>query len=154
MKARVTASIVLALGLTLGMSGCSLTAPQDTLHMQESSVGVGGTVGKVDVRNAVLITGSEDKVGNLVATFVNNEAKPHRIEVQHGGENLYVTVPAYGVKKIGGATGTRLLFTNLDAKAGALTDVFFTYGTQTGVTLSVPVLSSTFPGFEDYAPAR
>jgi len=154
-KARVAASIVLAFGLTLGMSGCSLITTQDTLNIKESSVGVSGSVGQVDVRNAVLITnGSNGTVGNLVTTFVNNEDKPHRVQVQHGSTNEYVTVPAYGVKKIGGEGETRVQFSNLGVKPGGLTDVFFTYSTETGVRLRVPVLASTFPGFADYAPKR
>jgi hypothetical protein len=115
---------------------------------------VSGSVGKIDVRQVVLITNSQDRVGNLVATFVNNEDKPHRVQVEHGSQSEYVTVPAYGIKKIGAEGQTRVQFTNLDAKAGALTDVFFTYSTETGVRLRVPVLTSTFPGFEDYAPKR
>ena len=155
MKARVAASIVLAFGLGLGMSGCTLITTQDTLHIKESSIGVAGSVGEIDVRNAVLVTrGDDGTTGNLVATFVNNEGKPHRVEVEHGSAAEYVTVPAYGVKKIGGAGETRVQFKDLGEKPGALADVYFTYGSETGTRLRVPVLASTFPGLEDYAPAR
>ncbi|MGA0566927.1 hypothetical protein ACO2Q7_06325 [Rathayibacter sp. KR2-224] len=154
MKARVAASIVLALGLTAGMSGCTLLTPQDTLYIKESAHGVNGTVGKIDIRNAVIISDSKGTVGNLVVTFVNNEDKAHYLSVQHGSKTLSVAIPAYGVKKVGRDGATRVQFDSLDAKPGSLTDVYFNYAGVTGTQLQVPVLSSTFPGYEDYAPSK
>ncbi|MHA7985696.1 hypothetical protein ACX9R5_07795 [Rathayibacter sp. CAU 1779] len=154
MKARVAASIVLALGLTVGMSGCTLVTLQDTKYIKESADGVNGTVGKVDIRNAVIIANTSGTVGNLVVTFVNNDDKPHYIAVQHGSKTHSVSVPALGVKKVGAEGGTRVEFAGLDAKPGSLTDVYFTYPGATGTQLRVPVLASTFPGFEDYAPGK
>lgn len=153
MKARVAASIVLALGLTSGMSACTLLTPQDTLYIKESAHGVNGTVGKIDIRNAVIVSNSKGTAGNLVVTFVNNEDKAHYLTVQHGSSSHAVAVPAGGVKKVGGA-GARVQFTGLDAKPGSLTDVYFTYAGVTGAQLQVPVLSSTFPGYEDFAPSK
>lgn len=152
MKARVAASIVLALSLSVGMAGCTLITPQATTHHYDASDGVGGSVGSIDVRNALIIADSQGKVGNLVVTFVNTSDKPHRVTVQHGSSNHYVTVPAFGVKKIGAKGTKRVLITNLGAKPGALTDVFFQYSDETGVQLSVPVLDGSQPEYADYKP--
>ncbi len=154
MKARVAASIVLALGLGLGMSGCTLITLQDTKYVKESSVGVGGSVGEVDIRNAVIVSDSNGTVGNLVVTFVNNEGKPHFVSVQHGSTTRSVAVPAYGVKKVGEEGGTRVRLPQLGAKPGSLTDLYFSYQGVTGTRLRVPVVSSSFPGFEGYSPDR
>ena len=151
MKARVAASIVLALGLAVGMSGCTLLTPQDTLHIQESAHGVNGKVGSIDIRNAIVVSNAKGSVGNLVVTLVNNDDKAHYVTVHHGSKSESVAVPAGGVKKVG--SGTRVQFSGLDAKPGSLTDVYFTYAEVTGAQLQVPVLSYTFPGYADYAPS-
>lgn len=153
MKARVATSIVLALGLALGMTGCSLVTPQDTTKITEAADGVNGTVGKVDIRNAVIIADKDGNLGNLVATFVNNDSRPHFVAVRQGSETHSVSVPANGTKKIGEEGGHRVEFADLGAKPGSLTDVYFTYANTTGTQLGVPVLTSTFPGFEGYAPS-
>ena len=152
MKARVTASIVLALGLAVGMTGCTLVTPQDTLYIKEAADGVNGSVGKIDIRNAVVIADSDGQAGNLVATFVNNDDKAHYLAVQLGSQTHSVSVSADGIKKIGAPDETRVEFDGLNAKPGSLVELYFTYAGVTGVKLQVPVLASTFPGFEDYAP--
>ena len=152
MKARVTTSIALAFGLTMGMSGCTLITSQDTVGMQQSSYGVSGSVGKIDVRDAVIIATNNGNRGNLVATFINNDDKAHYLEVQHGSTNKFVAIPAMGVKKIGARGGTRVEFNNLGARPGTLTNVYFTYAGASGLQLRVPVLATTFPGFQNYTP--
>lgn len=152
MKARVAASIILTLGLAVGMSGCTLLTPQETLAIKTSAHGVNGTVGAIDIRNAVVISNSKGTVGNLVVTFVNNDDKAHYLTVQHGSKSESVAVPAGGVKKIG--AGNQVQFTGLNAKPGSLTDIYFTYANVTGTQLQVPVLSSTFPGYESFAPSK
>ena len=152
MKARVATSIVLAFGLALGMSGCTLVTNQDTVGMQESSYGVSGSVGSIDVRDAVIIATANGHRGNLVVTFINNDDKAHYLEVQHGSTNKFVAVPALGVKKVGAQGGTRVEFNDLGAKPGTLTNVYFTYAGASGLQLRVPVLATSFPGFQNYAP--
>lgn len=152
MKARVATSIALAFGLTLGMSGCTLITSQDTVGMQQSSYGVSGSVGKIDVRDAVIIATNNGNRGNLVATFINNDDKAHYLEVKQGSNDEHVAIPAMGVKKIGAKGGTRVELTDLGARPGALTHVYFTYAGATGLQLNVPLLATSYPGFQNYTP--
>lgn len=154
MKVRAAASIVLALGLVAGMSGCTLLTPQDTLYIKESAHGVNGKVGSIDIRNALLISNDKGTVGNLVVTFVNNDDRAHYVTVKQGSSAHSVAVDGGALKKLGAEGSTRIQFTNLDAKPGSLTDVYFTYADVTGTQLQVPVLSSTFGGYADYAPSK
>src|ERR1700710_1284550 len=74
-KARVAASVALALAVAFGTAGCGFVAPQATTKHYDASDGVGGTVGQIDVRNAMIITDASDgTVGNLVVTLVNNDS--------------------------------------------------------------------------------
>ena len=56
MKARVAASIVLALAVAVGTAGCGFIAPQATTKHYDASDGVSGNVGQIDVRNAFIVT--------------------------------------------------------------------------------------------------
>lgn len=151
-KARLAASIGLALGVALGATGCTLLVPQETTKIQEASDGVSGSVGSVDVRDALLITNGNGTTGNLVVTLVNNSGSEQQLELQHGSTTETVAVPAYGLKKLGSDAKSRVQFTKLDAKPGGIADVYFSSDSATGVKLQVPVLSESFPGFGSYGP--
>jgi len=115
---------------------------------------VSGSVGDVDVRNAILIS-DNGKTGNLVVTLVNNGDKPHRVQVQHGTSkkaDAYVTVEAGQVKQVGSDSAHQVQLTGIDTKAGALYPVYFQYGTETGVRLLVPVLTNAMSEYHTYTP--
>lgn len=154
MRGRIAASAVLAVGILLGTAGCNFLAPQETLHIQEASDGVSGSVGSIDVRNAMIIS-DNGRTGNLLVTLVNNDSKSHRVLIQHGTTNKidnYVTVEAGQVKKIGSSSQPQTQLTNMNTKPGALLPVYFQYGTQTGVQLLVPVLTNAQAEYKHYLP--
>lgn len=153
MKARIAASIVLAVGIALGTAGCDLIAPQETLRIVTASDGVNGKVGSVDVRNAMIIS-DDGKVGNLVVTLVNQGDTPHLVTIKQGDDIKVgqVSVGAGTLRSIGGPTEKRLTIEHLDTKPGALHKVYFQYGDEPGVQLNVPVLDGSLPEYQDYAP--
>ena len=56
---RRTATVTaLAAALVAGLTACDFFAPQDTLDIEEASVGPSATVGQVFVGNAVLVSGT------------------------------------------------------------------------------------------------
>ena len=87
MKARVAASVALALAVAFGTAGCGFIAPQATTKSYDASDGVSGAVGQIDVRNALIITDAKNgTVGNLVVTLVNNDSKSHSLSIQANDE--------------------------------------------------------------------
>ena len=159
MKARVAASVALALAVAFGTAGCGFVAPQATTKHYDASDGVSGSVGQIAVRNAMIITvGSDGSVGSLVATLVNNDTKSHRVSVQGEGQSnatVYVTVQPGQVKEIGAhpkSSQGNVFFTNFDAKPGTLFPVYFQYGSSTGVNLKVPVLDGALPDYKSLVP--
>jgi hypothetical protein len=159
-KARVAASVVLALAVALGASGCGLVAPQATTKHYDASDGISGNVGQVDVRNAMIIAGDKGgTVGNLVVTLVNTDSKSHRVRIsagQEGSTPAYVTVEPGQVKELGrdpqsGGAST-VLIPQFDAKPGALFPVYFQYGDATGLDLKVPVLDGGLPEYSSLVP--
>ncbi|KQR53977.1 hypothetical protein ASF88_03815 [Leifsonia sp. Leaf336] len=159
MKARVAASIVLALAVAVGTAGCGLIAPQATTKHYDPSDGVGGSVGAIDVRNAFIVTdGVGGKVGNLVVTLVNTDSKSHRVAITSAssGGAAEITVEPGQVKKVGTqpdkATQNNVFLTPFDALPGSLYPVYFQYGDATGVKLNVPVLDGGLPAYTDLVP--
>ncbi|WP_426625001.1 hypothetical protein ACPPVW_02655 [Leifsonia sp. McL0607] len=159
MKARVAASIVLALAVAAGTAGCGLIAPQATTKHYDASDGVSGSVGSIDVRNAFIVTdGVDGKVGNLVVSLVNTDTKSHRVSITSGssGVGAEVTVEPGQVKTIGQApdkpTQNNVFLTPFDALPGSLYPVYFHYGDETGVKLQVPVLDGGLPDYEKLVP--
>jgi hypothetical protein len=158
-KARVAASVALALAVAFGTAGCGFIAPQATTKSYDASDGVSGSVGQVDVRNAIIITDAKNgTVGNLVVTFVNNDSKSHSIAIQANDEATatgHVTVEPGQVKVLGedpsAATGN-VFIPNFSAKPGSLFPVFFQYGDNTGVKLQVPVLDGQLPDYKHLVP--
>ncbi|GIT81652.1 hypothetical protein LLS1_33210 [Leifsonia sp. LS1] len=159
MKARVAASVVLALTVAFGTAGCGLIAPQATTKHYDASDGVSGNVGTVDVRNAIIVTdASGGTVGSLVVTLVNTGSTAQRVAVTAGDKSsdpAYVTVDAGQTKKIGTdpeSTSGNVFFTPFSALPGSLYPVYFQYGDQTGMQLQVPVLDGGLAEYKDLVP--
>ncbi|TDP99286.1 hypothetical protein AXZ95_3201 [Leifsonia sp. 115AMFTsu3.1] len=159
-KARVAASVALALAVAFGTAGCGFIAPQATTKHYDASDGVSGNVGSIDVRNAIIVTDAKDgTVGNLVVTLVNTDTKSHRVAISAGDQSssaAYVTVQPGQVKQLGqdpenGGTGN-VLIPEFTTKPGALFPVYFQYGDQTGVNLKVPVLDGQLPEYASLVP--
>lgn len=159
MKARVAASVVLALAVAFGTAGCGFFAPQATTKHYDASDGVGGSVGQIDVRNAMIITQpSGGSVGNLVATLVNTDSRSHRVAISAGSQNsapVYVTVQPGQIKELGAdpKSGTgNVFFSEFSAHPGSLYPIYFQYADNTGVQLQVPVLDGGLPDYKKLVP--
>jgi hypothetical protein len=158
-KARVAASVVLALTVAFGTAGCGLIAPQATTKHYDASDGVSGSVGTVDVRNAIIVTdASGGTVGSLVVTLVNTGTSAQKVAVTSGDSGAaaaYVTVDAGQTKLVGTdpeSDSGNVLFTPFRALPGSLYPVYFQYGDQTGVQLNVPVLDGGLSEYQSLVP--
>ncbi|SEB97643.1 hypothetical protein SAMN04489806_2276 [Paramicrobacterium humi] len=162
MRSRPIALVVLAAAVALGSSGCGLLAPQSTTIHYDASDGVGGTVGDVDVRNAMIIANEDGTAGNLVVTLVNTGDSSHSVEIGWGesaSASTSVVVDAGASTTFGvpadqnqGEPSENITVSPLPAKPGAITDVFFQYGTETGVTLTVPIYNGDLAEYSTLVP--
>lgn len=163
MRSRVFASLVLAGALALGTSGCNLMAPQTTTKHYDASDGVSGDVGTVKVRNALVVADEDGSIGNLVVTLVNTDDSSHAVTISWGDDedsSVQVVVDAgssttYSVPDTSNNDGIdqAIEIDPLDVEPGALVDVFFQYGTETGLTLEVPVLDGTLESYSTLVPS-
>ncbi|MGO4534482.1 hypothetical protein [Leifsonia sp. 2MCAF36] len=160
MKARVATSVALALAVALGTAGCGFVAPQATTKHYDASDGVSGSVGTVDVRNAMIITDAKNgTVGNLVVTLVNTGNATQQVSISAGDGSssaARVTVKPGQVKQLGqdpeNGSASDILIPEFTTKPGGLYSVYFRYGDQTGVNLTVPVLDGQLPEYASLVP--
>jgi hypothetical protein len=152
-KARLAASAVLAVGLVLGASGCSMLTYQATTEHYDPSDGVSADVGDLDLRN-ILVVSEDGEDGNLVLTVVNTGDEDAELGVQvgeGGGEPLIIEVEAGATVSLGGDEEP-LLLEGIDTQPGALLPLYFQYGTAEGIEKLVPVLDGRLPEYADLAP--
>jgi hypothetical protein len=146
--ASAAALVVAALG---GLTACDLWAPQDTLYIEEASVGPSATVGNVFVGNAVLVQGEGD-TANLVVTLVNTGGENETLMIgPSGGSATEVSLDPRETKHIGNPPSEESLVTGLDAKPGGLTTVSFTSGGNS-VGLQVPVVTRALEPYGTLTP--
>jgi hypothetical protein len=155
-RARIAASIVLAVAVAFGTAGCGFITPQSTDIHYDASDGVSGNVGDIGVRNAMIIS-ENGKTGNLVLVFVNSDTRSHVVEIQRGSgaavHNQFVNVPGSSSKKLGERGERIVIFNNLHSIPGSLYPVYFQYGNSTGLRLLVPVLDGALPGYAQLLPS-
>jgi hypothetical protein len=159
-KARVVTSVALALAVAFGTAGCGFIAPQATTKHYDASDGVSGSVGSIDVRNAIIVTDAKDgTVGNLVVTLVNTGSESRRVAISAGDQSssaAHVTVQPGQVKQLGqnpeNGGASNVLIPEFTTKPGGLYSVYFQYGDQTGVKLKVPVLDGQLPEYSSLVP--
>lgn len=156
-RTRIAASVVLAVSVALGTAGCNLVAPQATLMKYEPSDGVNGTTGKIDIRNAMLITKDGQKA-SLVVSLVNTDSEKHTLTVQYENasgakQNLTIPVPPDTVQATFDDTDPVTL-TGLDVAPGSLYPLYFQYGDEPGTQLQVPVLTGDLDDYSDYLPSN
>jgi hypothetical protein len=152
-KARLAASAVLAVGLVLGASGCSMLTYQATTEHYDPSDGVSADVGELDLRN-ILVVSEDGEDGNLVMTVVNTGDEDAELGVQvgeGGGQTLIVEVEAGATVSLGGDEEP-LLLEGIDTQPGSLVPIFFQYGSAEGIEKLVPVLDGRLPEYSDLTP--
>ncbi|WP_139196419.1 MULTISPECIES: hypothetical protein [unclassified Curtobacterium] len=149
MRARVLVSVAVAATIALGATGCEFMSPAHTVDIKQITDGVNVSTGKVDVRNALLIS-DDGTAARFVGTLVNNDERDAiTVSVEIGGDTETVLVPANAhVDLANDSQHATLDFDSADAEPGSLAKVYFSYPDTEGVSANVPVLSSAQ---EEYA---
>lgn len=149
---RTATALVLAGAAFTGLTACTLWAPQDTLYIEEASVGASATVGQVFVGNAVLVSGEGD-TANLVVTLVNEGGDTEHVQIApQGGQSISVTLKPRQSKQLGDPPNELSSVTGLDAQPGSLTTVSVTSGGNT-VGLQVPVVTGSLQPYGTLTPS-
>jgi hypothetical protein len=176
LRARVLVSVAVAATIAIGATGCAFFTPQDTKTIKQITDGVNVTAGKIDVRNALLISDSGDDA-RFVGTLVNNsDSDDITVSMELAGDTQTVEVPANSrVDLAQSSTGTdesestvqtgedtqgtqvvdarEVVFSDAKAMPGSLVKVYFSSPGTEGVSASVPVLTSAQEEYQTLAPS-
>ncbi|MBW8871999.1 MAG: hypothetical protein JF618_07485 [Leifsonia sp.] len=149
---RTAAAAAVAAAALTGLTACDLFAPQDTLYIEEASVGVSAMVGEVFVGNAVLVSGEGDSA-NLVVTLVNESSDTQQVEIAPtSGQSIKISLDPRATRRIGSPPSEESLVTGLDAAPGSLTTVTVTSGGES-VGLQVPVVTGALVPYGTLTPS-
>ncbi|UOE45997.1 DNA modification methylase [Agromyces larvae] len=152
MKARLAASVVLALAVAVGGSGCSLITYQATTEKYDASDGVSANVGDLEVRNLLLVKADDGEDANAVFTVSNHGDRDAELEIGlASGDPETVEVPA-GEQVVLGVDEEPVLLTDVRAAPGGLADVFLSTEGAEGVEIQVPVLDGRLPEYRHLVP--
>jgi hypothetical protein len=167
-------SVAVAATIALGATGCEFISPAQTKEIKQITDGVNVTTGKIDVRNALIISDGGDDA-RFVGTLINNSATGRTVTIEVGDSSDTVRVPANthvdlaapagssssaessvqtGAETQGTTAGTSddVVFTGADITPGSLVKVYFSYPGAEGVSASVPVLTSSQEEYQTLAP--
>lgn len=155
LKIRIAASIALAAGLAVGMSGCSLVAHNATLEQYAPSDGVQVTADNVALRNIMLIADESGENFNVVFTAVNNTDAPARVSMEFSAESGQAALELEvepGMTSFGDfAEGQETLVISLpNVIAGATVETYFTINGVGDNKEFVPVLDGTLVDYQHY----
>lgn len=159
MRRRIAVAAVLAVGLALGTAGCTFFAPQATAIKYNPSDGVGLDLGKLQVRNAFVIS-PKGTDANLIGVFINSGANPITVQLQYAArvkgeatveDTKFVVKPGDPVS-FGNPGVKQVVFRDADVKPGGLLKVFIQYGSVSGRNILLPVLDGTQSDYTHLTP--
>lgn len=154
-KTRIAASVVLMTGVALGTAGCGFTATQATSIAYDASDGVSGTVGELELRNAILLSNDGD-TANLLLSVVNlgEEAVQLNVQYEADGEKVTAreTIAGLTTVTLGSTDEPEIVLENIDSQLGSLFPVFLQYGNETGVELLMPILDGSLDAYSSLTP--
>lgn len=156
MNLRIVAAAVVSATLILGSAGCTLL-PQSggTTFDYQPADGVPGSVGDIEIRNAIGLSENGDDV-SLLMLVINTSDSDVTLGVQYtdaDGEQVPLTlvVPANSSVQVG--TGDEdIVLRNAGATVGGSVDVYFQYGKAPGQQLHIPVLDGSTPEYDGFLP--
>lgn len=158
MRRRIAVTAALAIGLAFGTAGCTFLAPQATLIKYNASDGVDLNVGKLQVRNAFVIS-PNGKDANLIGVLINTSDSPIAVKLQFSSgsagtsKTLTEHLKAGEVLSLGNPGVKQVVFRKADVKPGALLTVYIQYGNEQGKNLQLPVLNGSQSYYTGLAPS-
>lgn len=157
MRARTTATVVLAGAVMVLTAGCNFISPQTTTEHYDASDGFSTNVGSVELRNAMVFTDNGDEA-SLSVTVLNTSDTARTVKFQYDsfGSSKTVTIPvaANGETRRGTTGGDQqALLSGIGKQPGSLLKVYVQYGNAQGKSFNVPVLDGSLKQYATLLPS-
>lgn len=135
-----TIASTLALAAAVSLSGCQWTSKIITDKQYDPADGVSVTVGDVQLRNMLIVSGQAGGPGTMVGWAHNNGSQPVTVTFSAGaGQQLSLPLPA-GADAALGSGGSSAALRSVAAAPGMLADVTVSTPSGGAVAARVPVL--------------
>jgi hypothetical protein len=155
-RTRILVSVAVAAGIALGATGCEFMTTPETQQIRNITDGVNVNVGKLQVRNALLVSSNSGKNARFIATVVNQTGTAENLTIQAKDSTAHeatVRVPANTTLDLAkSAAADRIVFNDVKVTPGGLTKVFFTYPATSGTSAKVPVLTGAMAEYKTLVP--
>jgi hypothetical protein len=160
-RRRIAVAAVLAVGLILGTTGCTFFAPQATLIKYDPSDGVSLNLGKLQVRNAFVIS-PKGTDANLIGVFINSGKTEIDVKLQYAthtaDKTTTITLPPVKLNpgqviSYGNPGVKQVVFRGADIRPGSLLKIFVQYGSVSGENLLLPVLDGSQAAYQHLGPS-
>jgi hypothetical protein len=155
-RSRILASVAVAAAVALGATGCEFMTSADTTNIKDITDGVNVNVGKLNVRNALLIANKSGSNARFVATVVNQTSSPEQLTIQAKDSSLHqqsIEVPANSTLDLAhDKTVDEVVFRGVHVTPGDLTKVYFSYPAVSGTSVKVPVLTGAMAEYATLVP--
>jgi hypothetical protein len=152
---RLGSALAMAGLLAFGTAGCAFITPQATTKIVTSENGTNGDVGKINVRNATLIS-DDGQLASMLVTFYNSGVEAQTLKVQYESNgakiNGSVMLPGRASTSFGAEGQPKLILNDINSPAGSLLPIYFQYGTAEGQQMLIPVLTSDWHMYDGLAP--
>lgn len=157
MRARTTATVVLAGAVMVLTAGCNFISPQTTTEKYDASDGFSTNVGSLQVRNAMVFTDNGD-AASLSVTVLNDSDTARTLKVQYDSfgspKTVSIPVAANGETRRGTTGGDQqALLNGIGKQPGSLLKVYLQYGDAQGKSFKVPVLDGSLDEYKTLLPS-
>ncbi|MET4061621.1 hypothetical protein ABIB35_003196 [Arthrobacter sp. UYP6] len=147
---RAAATGVIALAV-LGVSSCSAVNEQATVREYSPSDGIVENVGKVELRNILMVSNGNGEAGRLLGTVVNASPEDINFSLATGGTTLNWSIAAGDKVIFEDAPDAEVTVPNVDTLPGTGLRADAGNGTET-VAVDIPVVNGTLKDYREYLP--
>lgn len=155
-KIRIVLISALVASVALGTAGCNLIQPQATTHHYDASDGVGVNVGKLQLRNVILLS-DDGTTGQLMFNAVNITGADIDLNVSFTANGVVSTqvvtiVSSEWPTGFGGVGEPQVQLVNFGVPAGGMLQLVLQAGDSETMTVDVPVLTTAQPEYNGLTP--
>ena len=147
---RAAAAAALAV-MALGATGCAAINQQATTLQYDASDGVGFSVGGLQARNMLLVSGGENEQARIIGTLLNETQEQRQVTFEVEGASVNVSVPADTALKLEDDANRTIVPSPGDAP-GSMSDVTVSSG-QASLQEQIPVVDGTLPEYRPFVPS-
>ncbi len=136
----------------LSVTGCGFVNAQQTSHQYSASDGVKADLGKLQLRNMLIVASGENQPGRVIGAVFNQSNSDATLSISGAnGSQTEIPVKAMSETYLNDAADPAIL-SSAGVIPGGLTPVTIRSGSDSA-TINVPVVDGTLPEYAKYLPS-